>query len=116
MDPRAFPETDHASDGTSGSVAPAAGKLEADHAQPQSDDGIGTRVRRAAAYCLAPVRLRRTMIITIVVGTILTLLNQGDVIVSGAATTTTLVKTGLNYVVPFVVSNLGTLSGRDTGA
>jgi len=43
---------------------------------------------------------------------VLTAINQLDVIVSGDATTSTWVKCGLNFVVPFVVSNLGMLSGR----
>jgi len=71
------------------------------------------RMRRAIEYCLAPARLRRTALIAIIVGTILTLLNQGDVILGGNATSATAMKAGLNYLVPFVVSNLGMLSGRD---
>lgn len=74
---------------------------------------VVARTRRAIEYCLAPARLRRTAAIAAVVGTILTLLNQGDVILGGNATSATAVKAGLNYLVPFVVSNLGLLSGRD---
>lgn len=47
-----------------------------------------------------------------VVGTILTLINQLDVIVKGNADTFTWVKSVLNYCVPFVVSNLGLLAGK----
>ena len=68
----------------------------------------------ACLYCAKPARLRRTAMIALVVGTILTLLNQGDVILGGNATGATAVKAALNYVVPFVVSNLGMLSGRGT--
>ncbi len=46
------------------------------------------------------------------VGTVLTAINQGDVIARGEATTTTLVKAALNYLVPFIVSNLGLLAGK----
>lgn len=53
------------------------------------------------------------MTIAVVVGTLLTLINQGDVIFSGAAVTSTWIKTGANFLVPFTVSNLGLLSGRD---
>ena len=42
----------------------------------------------------------------------LTAINQLDVILAGDATAATWVKCGLNFVVPFVVSNLGLLSGR----
>ena len=76
-------------------------------------EGAAARVRRAIHYCMAPVRLRRTAAIAVVVGTILTLLNEGDVILGGNAGSATAVKAGLNFLVPFVVSNLGMLSGRD---
>jgi hypothetical protein len=56
--------------------------------------------------------LRRTIKIALVVGTILTLINQLDVIAKGNASTLTWVKAGLNYCVPFVVSNLGLLAGK----
>jgi hypothetical protein len=53
----------------------------------------------------------RTLTIALVVGTVLTAINQADVIARGDATATTLVKAVLNYVVPFIVSNLGLLVG-----
>jgi hypothetical protein len=56
--------------------------------------------------------LRRTVRIALVVGTILTLINQADVIARGDATAITWVKAGANFVVPFVVSNLGLLAGK----
>jgi hypothetical protein len=56
--------------------------------------------------------LRTTIRIALVVGTILTLINQLDVILAGDASTITWVKAGLNYCVPFVVSNLGLLAGK----
>jgi hypothetical protein len=59
-----------------------------------------------------PEHLRRTVKIALVVGTILTLINQLDVILKGDATTITWVKAGLNYCVPFIVSNLGLLAGK----
>jgi hypothetical protein len=43
---------------------------------------------------------------------VLTAINQLDVIFAGYTTAGTWVKCGLNFVVPFVVSNLGLLSGR----
>ena len=49
------------------------------------------------------------------VGIVLTAINQLDVLLSGHADTGTYVKCGLNFVVPFIVSNLGLLSGRSTG-
>jgi hypothetical protein len=56
--------------------------------------------------------LRRTVKIALVVGTILTLINQLDVILKGDATTITWLKCALNYCVPFIVSNLGLLAGK----
>ena len=43
-------------------------------------------------------------------GLVLTAINQLDVIVSGDATVATWLKCSLNFVVPFVVANLGLLS------
>jgi hypothetical protein len=78
-------------------------------------DAAGTEergLRAAVAYCGRREHLRRTLGIALVVGIVLTSINQLDVIVSGEATLTTWVKCGMNFVVPFVVSNLGLLSGR----
>ncbi len=66
----------------------------------------------AIAYCARPAHLRRTVTIALVVGAILTLANQGDVLLSGAATTATALKVATNFLTPFVVSNLGLLTGR----
>ena len=66
----------------------------------------------AIAYCRRREHLRRTVRIALVVGIVLTTINQLDVILRGHATELTWVKCGLNFVVPFVVSNLGLLSGR----
>ena len=56
--------------------------------------------------------LRSTLKIALVVGTILTLINQLDVILKGEATAFTWVKCALNYCLPFIVSNLGLLAGK----
>ena len=70
------------------------------------------RPREAIAIVLRPEHLRRTLRIALVVGLILTAINQADVIIRGNATTLTAVKIGLNFCVPFVVSNLGLLAGK----
>jgi hypothetical protein len=69
-------------------------------------------MRDSLAYCLRRRHLRRTLRIALVVGIVLTLVNQGDVIVGGDATAATGVKMALNFMVPFIVSNLGLLGGR----
>lgn len=72
----------------------------------------GPRPRRSIAVCLEPRSLRRTVAIALVVGVVLTSINQADVLLAGAATSLTFVKVVLNFVVPFVVSNLGLLAAR----
>jgi hypothetical protein len=69
-------------------------------------------MREALRYCLERRHLRRTVRIALVVGVVLTAINQLDVIARGDATATTWIKCGLNFIVPFVVSNLGLLAGR----
>jgi hypothetical protein len=64
----------------------------------------------AARLWFAPLTLRKTTKIALVVGTLLSLINQGSVIFGGHATAVTWVRVGLNYVVPFCVSSLGYLS------
>ena len=66
--------------------------------------------RAALAVCRDGTTLRRTVRIALVVGTVLTAINQLDVILGGDATWLTGVKIGLNYCVPFIVSNLGVLA------
>ena len=70
------------------------------------------RLKAALEACADWANLRRTIPIALVVGVVLTLINQLDVLVAGRATTLTAVKIGLNFCVPFVVSNLGLLAGR----
>ncbi|MGI8804629.1 MAG: nitrate/nitrite transporter NrtS [Thermoleophilaceae bacterium] len=69
-------------------------------------------MRSALRFCARREHLRRTVVIAALVGTLLTAINLGDVIVDGRTTSGTLVKAVLNYLVPFVVSNLGLLSAR----
>jgi hypothetical protein len=74
-------------------------------------------VKEALAVCMRREHLGRTLRIALVVGVILTLINQADVIIGGDATARTWVKVALNFCVPFVVSNLGLLAGtRAEGA
>ncbi len=73
--------------------------------------GLGNAIR----YCARPEHFRRTIPIALVVGLVLTAINQLDVILAGEATTATWIKAAMNFLVPFVVSNLGLLSGRPRG-
>jgi hypothetical protein len=69
-------------------------------------------VREALRIVFMREHLRRTLRIALVVGLVLTAINQLDVILKGDATTITWAKTVLNFCVPFVVSNLGLLAGK----
>jgi hypothetical protein len=71
-----------------------------------------TTIQEAFRICMRREHLRRTIRIALVVGTILTLFNQGDVILRGDATALTWIKATLNYCVPFIVSNVGLLAGK----
>ena len=53
--------------------------------------------------------LRKTIRIALVVGTLLSLINQAGVIFGGNATAVTWMRVGANYVVPFCVSSAGFL-------
>jgi hypothetical protein len=70
------------------------------------------RIGEALRICMRREHLRRTARIALVVGVILTLINQADVIIGGDATTVTWVKAAGNFLVPFIVSNLGLLAGK----
>lgn len=70
------------------------------------------RIIDACRYCARREHLRRTATIALVVGLLLTAINQGGVILSGRATAATALRGVLNLLVPFVVSNLGLLGAR----
>jgi hypothetical protein len=74
--------------------------------------GRGSVVREALAFCLQRRNLSRTIPIALVVGVVLTLINQGSVIADGHATVATWARCALNFIVPFLVSNAGLLSAR----
>jgi hypothetical protein len=69
-------------------------------------------MRRELRIVFMREHLRKTVRIAFVVGLVLTAINQLDVIIEGDATARTWVKVGLNFCVPFVVSNLGLLAGK----
>ena len=65
----------------------------------------------ACAVRYAPV-LRRAIIISLIVGTILTVINQGDVLLSGSVTSLVLLKIALTYTVPYSVSTISALAAN----
>ncbi len=59
---------------------------------------------------LHPPMLRRSLIVALIVGTILTLLNQGDNLFSGNWSNALYWKIPLTYCVPFLVATYGALT------
>lgn len=68
-----------------------------------------TKPAEAIGVIRHPPHLRRTLLTTVVVGTLLFCINHLDVVLAGGATTTMWVKGALTYLVPFAVSNVGIL-------
>lgn len=69
-------------------------------------EAISLFLRGRTAYTAGPTAA--------VVGTVLSLVNQGNIILEGHATMTTWVRIIVNYVVPYFVSSIGWLSARRT--
>ncbi len=69
-------------------------------------------IAETLGYLARPTHLRRTACIALVVGIVLSTINQLTVITAGHANTATWVRCALNFVAPFIVSNLGLLTGR----
>jgi hypothetical protein len=73
--------------------------------------------REALRLFLAGATLRTAWKVAAVVGTVLSVVNQGSVLIDGKATAATWVRVGVNYLVPFLVSSFGFLSAcRNTEA
>lgn len=56
------------------------------------------------------VTFRTCARVALVVGTLLTVVNQGSVIAGGDSTVATWLRVGVNYLVPFIVSSIGYLA------
>ena len=56
-----------------------------------------------------PANLKRTVATALIVGTVLFAINQLNVVVDGHPTPLVWIKTGVTFVVPFVVANIGML-------
>jgi hypothetical protein len=97
--PDRSPRSTRASDELGPAVDPAA-----DGAPPK-----WSTWKEAIRVVFYPRYLRRTVAISIVVGTVLFAINQLDVVVRGDATTLVWLKSVVTYLVPFCVSNAGVL-------
>lgn len=61
-----------------------------------------------------PVNLGRTIPVALVTGLVLFMINQLDVVIRDPGSLAAWVKTGLCFVVPFCVSNVGVLTASRT--
>ena len=67
--------------------------------------------REIPGICLDRRNLRQSVATAALVGTILFLINQADVVFGGHATTATWIRIGLSYLVPLFVCNYGIVVG-----
>jgi len=85
-------------------------------------DGTGERPTRstpgqAVVLVLRGATARTAGPIAAIVGTVLSLVNEGQVLADGQAGTGAWIRIGVNYAVPFVVASIGYLAPlRDRGA
>ena len=76
----------------------------------ESAEGVGMILKCSRCAIRHRPVVRRSLMVALVVGTILTLLNQGDVIFAGSSGTALYWKVPLTYCVPFCVATYGALS------
>ncbi len=74
----------------------------------------GYRLRGGALRCLHcalrhPPLVRRSLVTALIVGTVLTAINQGGRFIDGDVDLGVLLRMGLTYCVPFIVSTSGAL-------
>ena len=75
--------------------------------QFQTPSGVVRKCRRCAVWHVP--MLSRSALIALIVGTVLTAINQGDLLFGGNVTVTLLWKVPLTYAVPFAVATLGAM-------
>jgi hypothetical protein len=71
---------------------------------------VWTRRTEAVGLVLRGRTARTAGPIAAVVGTVVSLVNQGDVLINGHATGITALRMIVNYIVPFIVASLAYLS------
>lgn len=67
------------------------------------------RPREAVGLLMSGATLRTCLPVALVVGTVLSLVNQADVVVQGMAGASVVLKVAVNYAVPFLTSSTGAL-------
>lgn len=71
-----------------------------------------SRPSQAVGLFLRGRTARTATPVAVVVGIVLSAVNQGDVVVAGEAAAGTWVRIGVNFVVPFCVASVGFLAAR----
>ena len=97
----------NAADATCDACSRALGRASFTFRPPGGMDGVTKCLRCAVRHW--PM-LRRSLIASLVVGTALTALNQGDAILTGQLSGALVWKIPLTYCVPFLVATYGALS------
>lgn len=64
------------------------------------------------ARCTAPATVRMAIRVSLIVGTVLNLINHFDLLLGASLTLTTCLQIALTYVVPYCVSTHGQVWGR----
>jgi hypothetical protein len=57
----------------------------------------------------SPSIVRRSLILCVIVGSVLTIINHGDLLIAGQMTGRQWFKVGLTYCVPYIVSTLSSV-------
>lgn len=84
-------------------------RVEALSARTAIDRGVSSGLVR---YVFSGRVFKRNVLIALLVGALLTLTNQSDVILRGPMHRNLLVKIGLNFLIPFVVSSVSAYANR----
>jgi hypothetical protein len=63
--------------------------------------------REGIALIVAGITFRTCIKVSLVVGTLLSVVNQGQIILEGEATAATWVRVVINFVIPYVVASVG---------
>ncbi|MFQ5776411.1 MAG: hypothetical protein ACE5IP_00220 [Terriglobia bacterium] len=74
---------------------------------------MGSQKASAISYVLRGPVLKRNLIIAVVVGTLLSLANQFEALLSGPWTLGLAVKILINFVIPFVVASVSSAINRE---
>lgn len=81
--------------------------------RPAAADGLAwSRLGEACGMFVRGCTLRTACPTAALVGTVLSAVNQGGVLLGGTATAGTWIRIAVNYLVPFLVASVGYLSAR----